>query len=213
MRTLKEYTIFDSYDTYSEENMKSAKENIIENMFFDADEDGTITVTDNYGKEVKVTREEYKKTIKEEDIYRECDFLQSTWFDDELSQLAEVDEGYGLIAIADVGRWNGRFSGYKEIKQLCTVMYSSCDYERVYVDSNGDLRKDESHHDGSNSILYRYWKDGLSEEQKERFMDKIYNGECTQKDITRYTRKAGIGIACCYGWKVRGTKKLTIHVA
>ena len=29
----KTYTIFDSYDTYSEENKKDAKENIIDNMF------------------------------------------------------------------------------------------------------------------------------------------------------------------------------------
>lgn len=203
MRKLKEYTIFNSYDTYSDENKKGALENIMENRF-QAEEDGLMTTTDNFGKEVRITREEYEKTITEEDIMNECNFLESTWFDDELSELSSVDEGYGLIAIADLGRWNGRFSGYKEIKQLCTVMYTSCDYERVYVDSNGDLRKEESHHDGSNSILYRYWKEGLTDEQKENFLNKIYNGECTSKDITRYTRKAGLGMANAMGWTVRG---------
>ena len=203
MKKLKEYTIFDSYGSYSEDRRKDALENIMENCF-QAEEDGLMTITDNFGKEVRVTREEYGKTITEEDISNECNFLEQTWFDDELSELARVDEGYGLIAIANVGRWNGRFSGYKELKQLCSVMYSSCDYERVYVDSNGDLRKEESHHDGSNSILYRYWKEGLTDEQKENFMSKIYNGECTQKDITRYTRKAGLGIANAFGWTVRG---------
>ena len=203
MRTLKTYTIFDSYDTYSDENRKGALENIMENCF-QAEEDGLMTVTDNYGKEVRITREEYQKTITEEDIDNECNFLERVWFDDELGNLDEVDEHCGLIAIADVGRWNGRFSGYKEVKNLTDVLYSDCDYEKVYVDSNGDLRKDESHHDGSNSILYRYWKDGLTTEQKDRFLDKIYNGECTQKDITRYTRKAGVGIANLFGWTVRG---------
>ena len=198
-----EYIIFDSYDTFSDENKKQAKENILENMFL-AEEDGLMTVTDNYGKEVRVTREEYAKTITDEDVYNECNFLESTWFDDSQSELARVDEGSGLIAIGSIGRWNGRFSGYKEIKQLCTVMYTSCDYERVYVDSNGDLRKEESHHDGNNSILYRYWKDGLTDTQKENFLSKIYNGECTPKDITRYTRKAGLGIANAFGWTVRG---------
>ena len=198
-----EYTIYDSYDTYSEENRKSAKENIMENMF-QAEEDGLMTVTDNYGKEVRITREEYEKTITEEDIDNECNFLESTWFDDERDNLDSVDEGGGLIAIADLGRWDGRFSGYKEIKNLADVLYSSCDYERVYVDSNGDLRKEESHHDGSNSILYRYWKEGLTDEQKENFLQKIYDGKCTSKDITRYTRKAGLGIANAFGWTVRG---------
>lgn len=204
MKTLKEYTIFDSYDTISDENMKEAKENLIENMFYDEDENGLVTVTDNYGKEVKISREEYEKTITDEKLFDECYFMEQTWFEDEQWELARVDEGRGLIAIADLGRWNGRFGGYKEIKNLKDVLYSSCDYERVYVDSNGDLRKEESHHDGSNSILYRYWKDGLTEEQRENFMSKIYNGECTQKDITRYTRKAGLGIANAYGWTVRG---------
>lgn len=203
MRTLKTYTIFDNYDSYSEENRKSALENIMENMF-QAEEDGLMTTTDNYGKEVRVTREEYGKTITEEDIDNECNFLESTWLDDERDNLDSVDEHCGLIAIADLGRWDGRFSGYKEIKNLADVLYTSCDYEKVYVDSNGDLRKEESHHDGSNAILYRYWKDGLTEEQKENFLQKIYDGKCTSKDITRYTRKAGVGIADAFGWTVRG---------
>ena len=199
----KTYTIFDSYDTCSDENMKSAKENLIENMFFNADEDGEITVTDNYGKEIKLTRDEYADSLSDDEIYEECYFNERTWFEDEEDMLKRESEGR-LIAIADLGRWDGRFSGYKEIASLENVLYTSCDYERVYVDSNGDLRKDESHHDGSNSILYRYWKDGLTDEQKENFMSKIYNGECTQNDITRYTRKAGLGIANAYGWTVRG---------
>lgn len=212
MRTLKEYTIFDSYDTYSDDNRKDALENIMENRF-QAEKDGLMTVTDNFGKEVRVTREEFEKTITEEDVDNECNFMESTWFDAERDNLDSVDEHCGLIAIADLGRWNGRFSGYREVKNLADVLYSSCDYERVYVDSNGDLRKEESHHDGSNSILYRYWKDGLTDEQKENFMSKIYNGECTQKDITRYTRKAGLGIANAYGWTVRGGENKYRNVA
>ena len=207
----KTYTIFDSYDTYSEENKKDAKENIIDNMFFNAEEDGTITVTDNFGKEVKLTREEYADSITDDRIMNECSFREETWFRDSRAELKRVEEGE-VIAIADLGLWNGRRGGYKVIKSLEEIMYTSCDYQRVYVDSNGDIRKEESHHDGSNSILYRYWKEGLTDEQKENFLDKIYGGKCTQRDITRYTRKAGLGIAQAFGWKVRGLKTLTIHV-
>lgn len=197
----KTYTIYDSYDVCSDENMKDARENILDNVFWDTD---VVTLTDNFGKEVEVTREEYAKTITDEKLYDECYFMNDLWFDDERENLSSVDDYGELIAIADVGRWNGRVSGYKRIKDLPDVLYSSCDYERVYVDSNGDLRKEESHHDGNNSILYRYFKDELTDEQKDNFLDKIYNGECTQKDITRYTRKAGVGIAKVFGWKVRG---------
>lgn len=197
----KTYTIYDSYDVCSDENMKYARENILDNVFWG---DDVVTITDEYGKEVEVTREEYAKTITDEKLYEECYEQNRFWFEDEQANLSSVDDSGELIAIADLGRWNGRFSGYKRIKDLPDVLYSSCDYERVYVDSNGDLRKEESHHDGSNSILYRYFKDNLTEEQKDNFLDKIYNGECTQKDITRYTRKAGVGIAKVFGWKVRG---------
>ena len=197
------YTIYDNYDVTSDENMKEARENLVENMFWSSDEDDTVTVMDNYGKEVKLTREEYSKSLTDEKIYDECRFMNETWFDDEKAELKRVSEGE-VLAIADLGGWNGRCSGYKKLESLEEVLYSSCDYERLYVDSNGDLRKDESHHDGNNFILYRYWKEGLTEQQKENFLDKIYRGKCTRKDITRYTRKAGVGIADAFGWTVRG---------
>lgn len=197
------YTIYHNYDVTSDENMKEARENLVENMFCNSDEAGTVTVKDNYGKEVKLTREEYRKSLADEKIYEECRFMDETWFDVEKAELKRVSEGE-VLAIADLGGWNGRCSGYRELESLEEVLYSSCDYERLYVDSNGDLRKDESHHDGDNSILYRYWKEGLTEQQKENFLNKIYRGECTQKDITRYTRKAGVGIADVFGWTVRG---------
>lgn len=199
----KTYTIFDSYDTCSEENKKSARENLVENMFMDADENGLVTVEDNYGKEVKISREDYAKTITDEKLYDECYFMEQTWFEDEQYELKRVSEG-PVLAIADLGLWNGRRQGYKELKSLEDVMYSSCDYEKVYVDSNGDLRKEETHHDGSNTILYRYWKDGLTDVQRENFLDKLYNGKATQRDVTRYTRKAGLEIANAFGWTVRG---------
>ena len=197
------YTIYDDYDVTSDENMKEARENLVEDMFRDSGEDGTITVMDNYGEEVKLTREEYGKSLTDEKIYEECRFMNETWFKDAKAELKHVSEGE-VLAIADLGGWNGRCPGYRELESLEEVIYSSCDYERLYVDSNGDLRKDESHHDGSNSILYRYWKEGLTEQQKENFLNKICRGKCTQKDITRYTRKAGVGIADVFGWTVRG---------
>lgn len=208
----KTYIIFDSYDTFSKENMDSARENLIENMFSGADENGLVTVTDNYGKEVKLTREGYAESITEEQLYSECGESESLWYDDEKAQLEDISEG-PVLAIADLGLWNGRRCGYKELKSLEDVMSSSCDYERVYVDSNGDLRKKETHHDGSNYILYRYWKDGLTEVQKENFLDKLYNGKATQRDVTRYTRKAGVKIADTYGWTVRGGENKYCKVA
>lgn len=171
------HVIYDSYDIYNEENMKAEKENFIENGF----------------SEEEITQDMLFSAL--------CD-SNRFWFDDAHSILAECSEGK-VIAIADIGRWNGRVSGYKEIKDLADIMYSDCDYEKIYVDGNGDMRKEESHHDGSNSILYRYWKHGLTQTQKDNFLDKIYSGKATSKDVTRYTRKAGLDIADYFGWKVK----------
>ena len=198
----KNYTVFSSYDTYSEENMKIAKENLIENAFFNSDANGCITEIDNFGKNVILTREDYTKSITEERLYNECQFMNETWFEDELRELKSVSSGE-VIAIGTIGTWRGNFSGYKELKSLEDCMDSSCEYETLYVDSNGDLRKEESHHDGSNSILYRYWKEGITEQQKQNFLDKIYRGEVASRDITKYTKRCGVDIANTYGWKVR----------
>ena len=37
-------------------------------------------------------------------------------------------------------------------------------------------------------MIFRMFKEGLSQEQKDNFLNKIYNGKATKKDITRYTK-------------------------
>ena len=138
----------------------------------------------------------------QEEVWNICYEDSNIWFENEESELKKLSEG-SLIAIAEVGRWNGRFSGYKDISSLVDTLYTNCDYEELFVDSYGNLRKRESHHDGTNSILYRYWKEGITETQKDNFRQKIYEGNCTNTDIYKYTRKAGKAIAELYGWKVR----------
>lgn len=202
-REEKKYIIYDSYNVLSEENQQMAKNNLIDVKFFDADENDCITVTDNYGIEVKITREKYASSLSKEQIYSECYELNNMWFNDECRNLKACNENYELIAIASLGLWSGRRIGYKEVSDLADVLNTNCCYETVYVDSNGDLRKKESHHDGSNYILYRYWKAGVTEKQKDNFKSKCYSGELKKTDIIRYTRKAGVSIAASFGWNVR----------
>lgn len=196
----KTYTIYTTYDAYSKESMEGAKENILYNVF--GEEDKT-TLTDNFGKEVEVTREEYLSTLSDDKIYAECAELNHFWYSDTESELKMVDRGESLIAIADLGFWNGRRAGYKEFKSL-TDCLSTCDDDiELYVDSNGDLRRHTSNHDASSYVLFRYWREGLTERQKENFKSKIFCGNYTQKDITKYTCRAGLEIADAFGWKVR----------
>lgn len=109
-----------------------------------------------------------------------------------------------ILVVADLGRWNGRFSGYREITsgniKDCLHLGSSEEYGTFYVDKLGDLRSRGVHHDGTNLYLYRVWQDGVSDVQKENLMGKILDGNATRKDITRLTAKLGPHISAVYGW-------------
>ena len=109
-----------------------------------------------------------------------------------------------IIAIADLGLWNGRRMGYREINSnnVADCLYSErdIDYSTWYLDERGDLCCDAVHHDGSNHICYREFKDELSDTQKENFKYKVYRGKATRADITRYTRSIGKVVAKVYGW-------------
>lgn len=197
----KTYTIYTTYDAYSDENFESAKENILYNIFGDSDK---TTLTDNFGKEVEVTKEEYSNSVLTDSvIYEECSELNHLWYSSTKEELERVDRGEGLIGIADLGFWNGRRAGYKEFKSLADCLSTSDDELELYVDSNGDLRRHTSNHDASSTVLFRYWREGLTERQKENFLDKIFSGNYTQNDITKYTCRAGLEIADSFGWKVR----------
>ena len=95
-----------------------------------------------------------------------------------------------IIVIGDLGRWNGRVTGYKMIDS------------EWYVDKYGDLRANAVHHDGTNHYLYRVFKDGVTDTQIENLQDKIYNGKVTRADITRVTKRLGDEIAEVYGFSI-----------
>lgn len=154
-------------------------------------------------------KESYKEDTPESEWgeWNENDFLNEyydnidIWLQDERSNL-NINTN-GIIAIANIGRWNGRVMGYKEVgDNIRDCLYSDCDYIEWYVDSYGHFKADMVHHDGTNYVIYYEWKDGVTEEQKEMVLDKIYMGECTQRIIRRYLSNLGYKIAKVYGWKL-----------
>jgi hypothetical protein len=107
-----------------------------------------------------------------------------------------------ILVIADLGLWNGRRMGYKEIPSgnIRDCLSGGYDYTTWYVDKKGDFRCDDIHHDGTNHYLYRVYKDGVSEYQKDRLKEKLYEGTATRADVTRITRRLGDEIGKVYGW-------------
>ena len=131
----------------------------------------------------------------------EMDYYDSDYFNDELINL-KVPTEEQIIAIADMGLWNGRRQGYK----VCGRLLSECltvgneDYNHLYYDGF-NTRKTATHHDGTNHILFREFKPGLSDASKENFINKVYSGETIDKaTLNRYTRSLRKYVKKVYGW-------------
>ena len=141
--------------------------------------------------------------MTEEDLNNVMNDINENYLDDERSNLS-ITLSRPIIAIADLGLWNGRRMAYKEISSgvISDCLYSDTDYSTWYVDELGDLRCDAIHHDGTNHYIYRTYKDGASDKQIENLKDKLYYGTASPADITRVTRRIGDEIAKVYGFDI-----------
>ena len=130
--------------------------------------------------------------------------INGDYLDDERANL-NIQLDQPILIIADLGLWQGRRMGSKEIAsgniRDCLFSDRDTDYSTWYVDKLGDLRCDAIHHDGTNFLLYRTYKDGVSESQIDRLKEKLYCGTATRADITRITRRLGDEIGRVYGWE------------
>jgi hypothetical protein len=89
-------------------------------------------------------------------------------YEDECANL-NMDLGAELVVIADLGLWNGRQTGYRELSStnLKDVFYAfQGENFSLYFDGK-DLRGEDTHHDGTNHYLFRKVRSG-------RNMDALY---------------------------------------
>lgn len=124
--------------------------------------------------------------------------------DDERRNLGKIIIPDGILCIAQLGLWNGTPTGYKHIEtgKVSDCLYGerSTDTAAWYVDSKGEFRSRQHHHDGTNHIRYRGIKPGVSEAQIERLENLIYNGEDFESTLRRLTYRMGDLIGDVYGW-------------
>ncbi len=156
-----------------------------------------------YKEFLEINNEEIPEVITENDVYEYMVDTNNEYLCDERSNL-NITLSSPILVIGDLGRWNGRRMGYKEIESgnIGDCLYSECDYCTWYVNKNGDLCCEAIHHDGTNHYVYRVYKDGVSEEQIENLKEKLYRGIATRSDITRLTRRLGDDIAAVYGFPI-----------
>lgn len=149
-------------------------------------------------------RETLEENYPEMDDYGLTDMMYQANDDNLPDERANLDIQVGgdILVIADLGRWDGRVIGYKLIESgnIKDCLYTNCELCEWYVDRDGEFRCDESHHDGTNHIYYRKFREGVSEEQKEDLLADIYDHKAKQEDIDRLTDKLGEAIGKVYGW-------------
>lgn len=152
--------------------------------------------------------EELYPNYPEDELYEIMVQTNSANLEDERVNL-NIQLSQPILIIADIGRWNGRFSGYTEIEsgKICDCLYSQMDMCEWYLDRYGDLRAEAIHHDGTNHYLYRVYKDNVTDAQKDNLKAKIYEGKATRADITRITKRLGEDIAAVYGFQIPRLKQ------
>lgn len=177
----KHTTIWKSYGMYSlkelEQYEKDAKEIILDRRY---DED--------------IAEEDITASDIQEEIYKDIDFS----FDVEECNLNKQLDGR-ILAIASMGLWNGRKSGYKILgNNLNEVLTSSigCDEKEVYCDVYNVLAKGY-HHDGENYVEFREIRE---DRNIDTLLNKIYENEpITRREINYYTRSLRPYVKQVYG--------------
>ena len=173
----KHTTIWKSYGMYSlkelEEYEEQAKLNLLDNDF---------------------TEEEITEEQITQEVYEDIDIC----FEDEECNLNKELDGR-ILAIASMGLWDGRKSGYKILgNNLNEVLTSSigCDEKEVYCDAY-NVYAEGYHHDGRNYVEFREIRE---DRNIENLLDKIYSGkEVTRREMNYYTRSLRPYIKQIYG--------------
>ena len=139
--------------------------------------------------------------LSDDERYYKMLEINEGYLDDERDNL-NIQLSQPILVVANLGLWYGRRSGYREIESgnIRDCLTLRHDFTTWYVDRLGDLRCDDIHHDGTNHYLYRAFRDGVGEQQRDRLKERIYSGIATRSDIVRLTRRLGDDIGKVYGW-------------
>lgn len=136
--------------------------------------------------------DEYKK-------YEKIANLLDEYFQDELDNL-NIETENNIIAIANLGLWNGRKKGYKILSDNVNSILSGfgCDFIEIYSDGY-NIKFKGFHHDGQNYIEFREIKDNVN---IDNLLNDIYEGKpISRQKLNYYTKSIRHYVADAYGWK------------
>lgn len=155
---------------------------------------------DDYKEFLEVNNMDVPQEIDDDDIYVWAEETNNEYLGDERVNL-DVQLPTNILVIADLGRWDGRHVGYREIgNNISDCLYSNTDYTTWYLDEFDDFCCEAIHHDGTNYYRYRTYREGVTDEQIEDLKEKLYYNKATEEDVNAVTRSLGTEISNVYGW-------------
>ena len=147
---------------------------------------------DDYEKDYQACREDYEP---EEYSWERFNDDIALWLEDEEANL-NWQIGGTIVAIASVGTWRGRRTGYKIVgDKLSDIFNISEDCNEYYCDQD-DCQAVCAHHDGTNYITYRVFR-GSEDEIDEL----LYNSDDFEADVRKRSHSLMPYIADIFGWK------------
>lgn len=119
--------------------------------------------------------------------------LVDVYMDDERMNL---DIPCDIIALADLGRWNGRFKGFKLLNNINEIFDTDREMACFFVEGR-HLQAILSDHDGTTYITYLE----IKRDAPDSFRDQLkYGNYPTPSQIRRYCRALGRTVRNVYGW-------------
>ena len=135
----------------------------------------------------------------EENVTQELYDHIDMYFQDEKLNLNKKLDGR-ILAIADMGLWNGRRSGYKILgNNLNEVLTSSigCDDKEIYCDAY-NVCAIGYHHDGYHTVEFRELREDTNYEE---LLNKLYDNQpVTRAEIRKYTKSLLPHVKQIYGF-------------
>lgn len=140
---------------------------------------------------------ENPEDVTDDDVLCFMDDTLGLYWNDEHMNLDIVTEGR-ILAIADLGLWNGRRQGYKILGcNVNNIFDIREDYSEYYGDGH-NIKATCVHHDGTNYIEYRVIREDRN--IYNLINDILYGKEITRKQLNYYTKSLYPYVAKAYGW-------------
>lgn len=139
----------------------------------------------------------------EEELYDELNEDNNIYLDDLRSEL-DIDLPRPIIILGDIGRWDGRYHGYKMVDSgnIRDCFHFETDEMTWGLDCGGDLVAKGADHDGTSFYRYRAFKKSCTDEDIEDFQEKLHFRKCSEDDVEKYTFRLGDAIAKVYGFQI-----------